>query len=496
MAHAKASPAFCVASLLPLRMRAAGRARAAMSDAILGAPTPDTPDTNRRRTQAMLVVLLGLGLVVIDSTLLNLALPTIARQMNATAAQSIWAVNAYQLATLVCLLPFANLGDRLGYRQVYLGGTVLFVVGTVAAAMSQNLAMLVFARALQGVGGGAMMSVNTALIRLIYPPDRIGRGIALNSMVVAISSVAGPTVAALVLGVASWRWLFIISIPLAVGVLMLGQRVLPMNRHQRPAEAIHKRDVLGNVLMFVLLFVGADLLAMHGGKGGADWRLWGLAMMVAAVAVGVVYMRRQARMEAPMFPVDLMRMPIFALSMGASVSAFAAMSLATVSMPFLLQDAFGRTPFQAGILLTAWPAAIVIMAPLAGRLIGRVHNGVLGGIGMSLMAMGMLALALLPAHPGDWDIAWRLALAGAGFGLFQSPNNHTIVTSPPPHRTGAASGMLGTARLTGMTLGAVLVGQIFANWPPAQGVGPHIALWVGVGATILSGLFSVARVRT
>jgi DHA2 family multidrug resistance protein-like MFS transporter len=454
-----------------------------------------SPQQARRRGLAMLVVLLGLGVVVVDSSLLNLALPIIARQMQASAAHSIWAVNAYQLATLVCLLPFANLGDRLGYRQIYLGGTVVFVVGAVLATFSQNLAMLVAARALQGVGGGAMMSVNTALIRLIYPPDRIGRGIALNSMVVALSSVAGPTIAALVLGVASWRWLFIISIPLAAAVLLLGSRVLPPNPHRRPAEAIPKRDVLFNVLMFSLLFVGADLLAMRGASGQADWRGWGAAMIVASVCVGVLYMRRQARLATPLFPVDLMRMPIFALSMGASVSAFAAMSLAMVSMPFLLQEAFGRTAFQAGVLLVSWPAAIVVMAPLAGRMIGRVHSGLLGGVGMALMALGLLALALLPAQPADADIAWRLALAGAGFGLFQSPNNHTIVTAPPQHRAGAASGMLGTARLTGMTLGAVIVAQIFATWPPAQGLGPHIALWVGLCFSVSAGLCSVARLR-
>ena len=462
-----------------------------MSEAV---PAPDAMQ-ERRRSLAMLVVLLGLGVVVVDSTLLNLALPVIAKQMNASAAHSIWAVNAYQLATLVCLLPFANLGDRLGYRRVYLGGTVLFVGGALMATFSQNLVMLIVARALQGVGGGAMMSVNTALIRLIYPPDRIGRGIALNSMVVAISSVAGPTVAALVLGIATWRWLFIISLPLAALVLWLGRRVLPDNPPGRSHGVIHKRDVLFNVLMFSLIFIGADLLAMKGASGGADWRGWGMAMMVAAVAVGFFYMRRQTTLEVPLFPVDLMRLPVFALSMAASVCAFAGMSLANVSMPFLLQEAYHRTPFQAGMLLTAWPAAIVVMAPLAGRLIGRVNSGVLGGIGMALMACGLLALVLLPAQPSNFDIAWRLALAGAGFGLFQSPNNHTIVTSPPPHRAGAASGMLGTARLTGMTLGAVLVAQIFAQWPPAQGHGPFVAIAVGVGAAIIAGLCSVLRVR-
>ena len=442
---------------------------------------------------AIFVSLLGLAVVCVDGALLNLALPAVARQLQVSASASIWAINAYQLATLVCLLPFAALGDRLGLRRIYLLGMALFVAGAVMAALAPNLPTLVAARALQGAGGGAIIALSTAMVRLIFPPDRVGRGIALNSMVIASSSVAGPSLAALVLAVAPWRALFLITLPLAAVVLLLGPRVLPANRNSAPQAPLSWTDVLLNALVCVLLFVGADQLVAKG--GGASHPLWGVALIAASLVVGVFFFRRQARQTAPLFPVDLMRMPTFALAVWAAVASCAGLALVTVSAPFLLQDAFHRTPLEAGLLMTAWPAAIFLVAPWVGRLIGRVHTGVLGGVGMCTMATGMVALALLPEQPANWDIAWRLALSGAGFGMFQAPNNHAIVTSCPPQRAGVASGMVGTSRLAGMTLGAVVVTQIFAKWPPSHITGPTIAIWVGVLATVTAGLCSMARMR-
>jgi DHA2 family multidrug resistance protein-like MFS transporter len=196
----------------------------------------------------------------------------------------------------------------------------------------------------------------------------------------------------------------------------------------------------------------------------------------------------------PLFPIDLLRIPVFALSMGTSVAAFCAQMLAYIALPFLLLDAYGRSHIEAGLLITAWPLGIVVMAPIAGRLIGRYPDGLLGGIGLALLAGGLALLAALPAHPGNADIAWRMALCGLGFGLFQSPNNHTIVTSPPAHRSGAASGMLGTARLTGQSLGAVVLGIIFSIYRVRDG-GPAIALGLAAGLAGAAAVFSLLRLR-
>ena len=190
------------------------------------------------RSRAMLVIILGLTVAVLDGSVVNLALPGIAREMNASAAHAIWVVNAYQMATLVMLLPLASLGERLGYRRVYLLGLGLFALASVGAMLANSLGTLIAARAVQGLGAAGIMSVNAALVRLIYPRAQLGRGMAINSMVVAISSVAGPTVAAMVLSVASWPWLFALNLPLGAFTVWLGRRALPHNPVAAPGGSI------------------------------------------------------------------------------------------------------------------------------------------------------------------------------------------------------------------------------------------------------------------
>ncbi|SFE68077.1 MFS transporter [Paracidovorax wautersii] len=453
------------------------------------------------RSRAMLVIILGLTLGVMDISIVNLALPGIARELQAGASDAIWIVNAYQLAALVLLLPLAALGDRLGYRRVYLVGMAVFTVASVGAMLATSLNGLILARALQGAGSAGIMSVNAAMVRLIYPRALLGRGVALNSLVVAGATMAGPSVAAAILSVASWPWLFALNLPLGIFTLWLGRRALPFN----PAKAggsgqpIALLDVALNIAMFTLIFIGVERLGVRmEGAAGATAQAGGAAtgwlLLAAGLAVGAVFLRRQWPLAAPLFPVDLLRIPVFALSMGASVGAFCAQMLAFLALPFLFLEVQGRSHVEAGLLMTVWPLAIVLVAPIAGRLIGRIADGLLGGVGMAVFAAGLLLLAWQPAHAAAWDIAWRMALCGAGFALFQSPNNHTIVTTAPLHRSGAASGMLGTARLTGQTLGAVLLAGIFAVWTGHDGRGESVALMVAAVSAVLSGISSSLRV--
>lgn len=442
----------------------------------------------------MLVIILGLTMAVLDGSIVNLALPGIARELNASAASAVWVVNAYQIATLVMLLPLASLGDRMGYRRVYLVGMALFAASSVFAMAATSLDALIAARALQGLGAAGIMSVNAAMVRLIYPRALLGRGMAINSMVVALSAVAGPTVAAGILSVASWPWLFALNLPLGALTLWMGRKSLPHNVAASQAPRPPVLDVVLNIVMFTLIFLGAERLGMHSGALAPGLPLAGLALLAAGAAVGWVYLRRQWHLAAPLFPVDLLRKPVFALSMASSVGAFGAQMLAYLSLPFLLLESYGRTPLRAGLLITCWPLAIAVVAPVAGRLIGRYPDGLLGGIGMAVFAVGLWLLAALPASPGDLDIAWRMAVCGAGFALFQSPNNHTIVTSAPLHRSGAASGMLGTARLTGQTGGAVLLAALFSVWPPSNGTGEKVALVVAGGLALLAAAASSRRV--
>ena len=390
------------------------------------------------RGRAMLVIVLGITLAVLDGSIVNLALPGIARELRSSAAHSIWVVNAYQMASLIVLLPLASLGERIGYRRVYLVGMAVFVLASVGAMLANSLATLIAARAVQGLGAAGIMSVNAAMVGLIYPRAQLGRGMGINSMVVAFSVMAGPTLAAGILSVASWPWLFALNVPLGVFTLWLGRRALPFNPVASPRARPAAIDLLLNTLLFALIFIGGERLSVRSngtgpGTGtGADMAL-GLALLAAGVLVGWVYWRRQARQPVPLFPLDLLRIPVFALSMASSVGAFAAQTLAYVALPFLLLESYGRTPLQAGLLITAWPLAILLVAPLAGRLIGRYPDGLLGGLGMLIFASGAALLALLPAQPTDGDMAWRMALRHwfCAVSVAQQPHHRH-------HRTAAA----------------------------------------------------------
>lgn len=439
-----------------------------------------------QRYGAILAIALGLTVAVMDGAIANVALPTIARDLLASPAESIWIVNAYQMAIIVSLLSLSFLGDIIGYRRIYQAGLVIFTCTSLFCAFSSTLGMLTLARVLQGFGGAALMSVNTALIRIIYPQRFLGRGMGINSLIVAVSTAAGPTVAAAVLSVASWKWLFLINVPIGIAALALALRFLPDNAQKAQGQRFDVISAMMNALTFGLL-----ISALSGFAQGQNTRLI-LAEVAALVVIGFFFIRRQLRLPFPLLPVDLFRIPIFSLSIGTSVCSFCAQMLAMVSLPFFLQSVLLRGEVATGLLLTPWPLATMIVAPIAGRLIERYHAGLLGAIGLALFASGLFALALLPASPGDMDIIWRMALCGAGFGLFQSPNNHTIISSAPRQRSGGASGMLGTARLLGQTSGAALVALMFNLFGDR---GTHASLVLAGSFAVAAAVVSAMRIR-
>ncbi len=437
-----------------------------------------------QRYGAILTIVLGLTMAVLDGAIANVALPTIASDLNASPAASIWIVNAYQIAIVIALLPLSFLGDMVGYRRIYKIGLVVFIFTSLACALSRSLEMLTFARVAQGLGGAALMSVNTALIRLIYPQRFLGRGMGINSFVVAVSSAAGPTIAAAILSLASWQWLFLINVPLGIVAFVLAMRFLPPNSARSKIIRFDLPSAIMNALTFGLL-----ITALSGFAQGQSTQLV-LAEVAAMLVVGFFFVRRQLTMPVPCYR-STCCVSHSSLSICTSICSFCAQMLAMVSLPFFLQSMMGRSEVETGLLLTPWPLATMVMAPLAGYLIEKCHAGLLGAIGLLIMACGLFGLALLPSSPSDLDIIWRMALCGAGFGLFQSPNNHTIVASAPSHRSGGASGMLGTARLLGQSTGAALVALLFNL---LGNNGTHTALLLAGTLAIVAALISGLRV--
>ncbi|MET0240007.1 MAG: MFS transporter [Sphingobium sp.] len=438
-----------------------------------------------QRLRAAIAVWLAIAMSVMDGAIANVALPTIATQLHAPAAVSIWVINAYQLAITMLLLPLAALGDRLGYRRVYLPGLALFVVGSVACALSDSLIALIAARMFQGIGAAAVMSMNAALVRSIYPSALLGRGIGYNALVLSVSAAIGPTLASIILSVASWQWLFAINLPTGLIALAVGYRALPRTPGSgRPLD--YPSAVLSALTLAFIVF-GAETLTREGTRTGVP-------MLIAGIVCGTILYRRERNVPAPLVPLDLLRIPIFALSIATSLSSFAAQMLAFVTLPFLFQTVLDRSVVETGLLMTPWPLAVAFAAPIAGRLADRYSAGVLGGAGLAVLASGLLALSTLDAASTVTDIAWRMALCGLGFGFFQSPNNRTMVSAAPRSRSGAAGGMLATARLLGQTTGAVSVAAGF-HWLGIASA-PTVLLRAAAIAALLGAATSLLRLRT
>ncbi|WP_044589200.1 MFS transporter [Bradyrhizobium sp. LTSPM299] len=438
-----------------------------------------------QRNWAIFTIALGLLIAVIDGSIANVALPTIARDLDASPAFSIWIVNGYQLAITISLLPLSSLGEIIGYRRVYLAGLLLFTLASLFCALAHNLPLLTVARIVQGFGAAGILSVNAALVRFTYPRDLLGRGIGLNALVVAISAAVGPTVASFILAVGTWPYLFAINLPLGIVTLALGLRYLP---HTRPA--VHAFDWQSAGLSAVTF--GLGIAAIDSAGHGEALYLCLSEFAIAAIAC-LLLVRRQTHLAAPLLPVDLLRIPIFALSIGTSIASFCGQMLAFVAMPFYLESHFGYSAVQIGLLITPWPIAVGFAAPIAGWLVERYPAGLLGGIGLLVFAVGLGTLALMPAAASPFDVIWRMALAGVGFGLFQTPNNRTMIAAAPRERSGGASGMLGTARLLGQTIGASLVALLLARFPAD---GTRISLMVGVGFAVVGAALSMLRLST
>ena len=331
-----------------------------------------------------------------------------------------------------------------------------------------------------------LMSINTSLIKIIYPRRHLSKGMGFNATVIALAFVVGPTVASAILAIAPWPWLFAVNIPLGVVLYFISRRHLPDNPTRVVGRKFSYRSAALNAATFGL-FIGCIEAYSH----GADALITVTGILLLFI-IGFIFVRDQLRLQYPMLPFDLLRIPIFSASVITSILSYTAQMLGMVAMPFMLYHTFGCNASETGLLMTAWPVVIIFAAPVAGMLVGRIHAGILGAVGLAIMTVGCFSLAFIPEEAMHADIVWRLMLCGLGFGLFQSPNNHILLSSAPPHRSGSAGGMLASARLIGQTTGAALVAMMF-NFFDASA--PHKSLLLGALLALCGACLSSLRLK-
>lgn len=418
----------------------------------------------------------------IDVSIAGVLLPTIARELNVESASSVIVVTAYQLILAMTLLPFSALGERIGHRRLYQAGLILHSVAALLYVFATSLPALIAVRSLQAFATAAAMSVAVGQVRAIYPTAQLGKGLALNTIANSSGTALAPVIGGLILTVVSWHWAFTVVVPFAMIALLLSRFLPDSAPHRQPFDLIGAALC---ALTFGLVIFGLEM-AIHSSHLKAA-----LGIVVLGAVVGRVLVRYEMKQAEPVLPIYLLKLPVVALSVISCFSAVLGSIILILFMPFRLQHGYGFTPGEIGAMMAAYAVASFMVAPTAGYLSDRVPIALLSAIGMIVATIGLLCVAFLPAHPSYFDIAWRIWLSGAGFGMFFSPNARLIIAAAPIARSAAAASLFTTSRMLGQATGATMVAALLAF---GLGDGPVPAL-VAACLAITAGVISASSVR-
>jgi MFS transporter, DHA2 family, multidrug resistance protein len=432
----------------------------------------------RQRFVAALSVSAGTLLLIMDGSIATVGLPNIARDLHVAPSESVLVMVVYNLVLAMTLMPFAALGVRLGLRQLFLGGIAVYIVGAGLSWLVDSLYWLLVVRGIQALGAAAAVSVSSALVRAIYPPKQLGRGLGINTLCGATGAALAPALGGIILSHASWHWVFVAGVPLAAAAWIAGS-ALP----DTPRTLAGRFDSVGAVLCavtFGLVIYGLQSTTRE------HHAFTPAALLAASVVVGWVFVRNEARERDPVLPLDLLRLPLMQLSVGAALIGYLASTFMIVALPFQLHSA-GFSPAQIGAVLMPYAITTTICAPTAGMLSDRFAPAALGTMGLAVATVALLLLYGLPAAPSHLQVAWRAALCGVGFGFFMPPNARLIIGAAPPGRAAPASSLISTTRMIGQAAGSTLVGALLA-----AGAGSRASL-LGAMLAAIAALLSAAR---
>ena len=443
----------------------------------------------------------------LNASIVNISLPAIANDFEIGISEVEWVVVAFLLATGALLLTFGRLGDIIGYKRVYVAGFIVFALAGALCGLSQSVAELVGLRAVQGLGAGMVQAIGPAIVTATFSPQERGKALGLNAMSVAVGLALGPTLGGVLTEWLSWRWIFFVNLPVGIFGVLWAQRVLSADGGGDSSQ--RRFDPFGAVLISGALF--CLLLALSEGSNWG-WGSFGTIGLLAAFALlGVAFIVAELRVRQPMLDLKLFTIRSFFAGNTSLLIAFAALFAANFLLPFFLERGQGLSDFESGLLLTPLPLAILVVAPLSGALSDRIGTRIPSTVGLTVLAVGLLSLTSIDAQTGYWSLIWRFAMVGIGMGLFNSPNQSSIMGSVPKSRLGNASGMISQMRYTGQALGIAVGGAVIASRIPVYAhdlagsvpqplierdafiLALHDAFYVAVGICVIGVLASLFR---
>jgi len=414
-------------------------------------------DTIKYRRKALIISGLSTFMATLDSSIVNVSLPTISRELNTTVNMVGWVILAYSIAVFSLLMIFGAVSEKKGYQFTYKYGFAIFMVGSGLCGLSLNIHMLIIARVIQGIGAALLISVGPAVITRSSPPEERGRALSIIAMVVSTGLMLGPPLGGFIIGLAGWRWIFWVNVPVCIYGFYFTIRYFSNFPISDPDKKI---SIPGAVFLSIgLLTMMISLLLF----GQSDMEIiYIIVLLVVSVVFLLIFLYFESKPETSLIGIGIFKNRIFAFSGASMLLVFVSLISISVLMPFYLEEIKKFEPEKVGLILAIIPVCGFILATPAGYLADKFQAWIIASVGAALLVGAIVLMRLLDVASPLHQVLLPLLFAGVGMAIFSTPNTSTIMGSVKHFQLGSAAGILATIRTLGITLGAGLSVSFFS----------------------------------
>ncbi|MBS5949149.1 MAG: MFS transporter [Clostridium sp.] len=398
----------------------------------------------------LLVILPMTFMTTLDSSIVNVALPTMAKELGTTMAGIEWVVTSYLITICALILLFGRFGDVIGKSRVFRFGIAVFTIGSLLCGLSNTLVMLIISRIIQAIGAAAAMATNQGIITETFPPSERGRALGLTGTAVALGTMVGPTLGGLIVSVAPWEFIFLINIPIGIIVYIAVIKTLSF----RKSEDKVPFDIKGTILFMlaiVLLFCSINFGQSIGFTNPII-----VGALILSVLFLIIFIKVEDKIKAPMLDISIFKNKLFSLSIFCGFTSFISIGAINIILPFYLQDVLKLGPSVAGLMMTVSPIVLAVVAPVSGYLSDKIGSEKISALGLSIMTLGIFSLMLFKESTPLVIVGILIGSVSLGSGIFQSPNNSLIMSTVDKSKLGVAGSINGLIRNLGMTTGIAL----------------------------------------
>lgn len=407
-------------------------------------------ESDRSRWIVLVITAVATFMSTLDSSIVNVALPKMAKDLHVGTGAIAWVVSAYLIVVTVCCLLFGRLGDLRGGGRVFRYGLLVFTAGSLLCGLTHTLAALLAARCVQAVGAAATMANSQGIITRTFPERERGRALGINGAFVALGMLAGPALGGFIITVAGWEYLFWVNVPIGVAAFLVNLRF-------RGAEDVRRDERLdGKGFMLFTLFIVPLFIALEYGQNAGYGSPAILVCFAVAAASGAAFFTVEKCSGQPLLDLGIFRNRLFSISIFCAFTSFIALSCSNIILPFYLQNALAMSPGEAGVYLTIYPLVLALVAPLSGYVSDRIGPEVLTAAGLVLTSLGLFLISGLREAPPRWMLILFIGVMSFGNGLFQSPNNSLVMSLLPAEKLGVGGSVNALVRNFGMTVGVAL----------------------------------------